>query len=162
VSGSAPKAALLVTLVVAVIGFISSPVWGPPICQAVGVCERESPAPSQGPSQSPSSAQPSPVFPSFSLGPIGTETSIFLSLTGGPAGSQVKVSGEGFAPGETVVLRFHTSEVGTTVANEAGSFSSVEVTVPQEYAVFAPQQFQVIATGKLSVRSARAPFTVSG
>ena len=137
----------LVAVVVAAIGFVSSPVWGPPICRAVGVCTEAEPTPGPG--------------PSFIPGP-GTPAEIFLSLTGGPTGSAVKVSGGGFSPGETVVIRFHTDQVATTVAGQAGSFTSVEIIVPDSYAPFAGAQFMVIATGESSLKSARAPFTVSG
>jgi hypothetical protein len=87
---------------------------------------------------------------------------IFLSLTSGPVGSQVKVSGEGFASNEEIVIRVSTTEVGRTNAGPNGSFSSVEITVPEEYRQFAPHQFYVIASGQSSVKSARAPFTISG
>lgn len=74
----------------------------------------------------------------------------------------MKVSGEGFQPGESIVISMHTTQIGTTTASPAGTFSGVEVTVPNEFGVFAPQQFFVIANGKSSIKAARAPFTVSG
>lgn len=138
----------LVTITVAVIGLASSSVWGPPICRAVGVCD-DAPAPTIGPDDS--------FFP----GP-GEPAAVFLSLTGGPAGSTVRVSGTGFQPGETVTIRFHTDQVASTVASEAGAFTSVEITVPESYGAFAGVQFNVIASGESSIKSARAPFTVSG
>jgi hypothetical protein len=91
-----------------------------------------------------------------------TTASIFLSSTSGPGGSIVKVSGEGFAPGEEVVLRFHTDEMGRTRADSAGKFSNVAVTIPKSFSRFAPQQFEIIANGSTSIRSATAPFTISG
>ena len=81
---------------------------------------------------------------------------------GADTGTRVKVSGQGFGAGETVVISFHTTEVGRTTANGAGSFSGVEITVPEEFGVFAPSQFFVIAHGESTIKSARAPFTVSG
>ncbi|HEV8490229.1 MAG TPA: hypothetical protein VGQ58_10625 [Candidatus Limnocylindrales bacterium] len=147
-NGGSSRASWFVPIAVAVIGLISSPVWGPPICRAVGICD---PGPTPGAATTPG---PGP-FP-------GGETSIFLSLTSGPVGSTVKVSGEGFGAGETVVISFHTTEVGRTTANGAGSFSGVEITVPEEFGVFAPNQFFVIANGQSTIKSARAPFTVSG
>lgn len=138
----------LVAIAVAVVGFISSPVWGPPICRAVGVCD-DTPPPTIGPRDT------------FSPGP-GDPAAVFLSETGGPAGSSVRVSGTGFQPGETVTIRFHTDQVASTVASEAGAFTSVEITVPASYGAFAGVQFMVIASGESSIKSARAPFTVGG
>jgi hypothetical protein len=58
--------------------------------------------------------------------------------------------------------RVSTTEVGRTNAGPNGSFSSVEITVPEQYRKFAPQQFYVVADGQSSIKSARAPFMVSG
>jgi hypothetical protein len=149
-NGGPSRANWFVPIAVAVIGLISSPVWGPPICRAVGIC-------------GPDPVSPPGPGPTLAPGPFqGGETSIFLSLTSGPVGSTVKVSGQGFGAGETVVISFHTNEVGRTTANGAGSFSGVEITVPEEFGVFAPSQFFVIARGEQTIKSGRAPFTVSG
>ena len=147
------KVPWIVPIAVALIGFIASPVWGPPLCRAIGVCDAETPAGGGD--------GPTVTLPPFTL-PPNTETNIFLSETSGPTGTTLKVSGEGFQPGETIVIRMHTTQVGTTTASSTGTFSSVEITVPDEFGVFAPQQFDVIASGKSSIKSARAPFTVSG
>jgi len=147
-TGGSSRLSLVVPIVVALIGLASSTVWGPPICRAIGVCTEPEPT-----------RTPGNTFPSFEIpGPA----SIFLSQTSGPAGSPIKVSGEGFAAGEEVVIRFHTTEVGRTTASSNGSFSSVEVIVPLEYEAFAPRQFSVVATGRSSIKSAQSPFTVSG
>ena len=145
-SEGSSKVPWIIPIVVALIGLIASPVWGPPLCRAVGVCEADGngPTPTVG-----------PFIPN-------AETNIFLSETSGPTGSKLKVSGEGFQPGETIVISMHTTQVGTTTASPAGTFSSVEITVPDEFGVFAPRQFDVIARGKASIRFASAPFTVSG
>jgi hypothetical protein len=100
--------------------------------------------------------------PGGSGGGGGGPASIFLSSTSGPGGSVVKVSGEGFAPNEEVVLRFHTEEMGRTQADSAGKFSNVAVTIPKSFSKFAPQQFEIIANGSTSIRSATAAFTISG
>jgi hypothetical protein len=145
-SEGSSKVPWIVPIAVALIGLVASPVWGPPLCRAVGVCEGDGngPAPTAR-----------PFIPS-------AETNIFLSETSGPTGSKLKVSGEGFQPGETIVISMHTTQVGTTTASPGGTFSSVEITVPDEFGVFAPQKFDVIARGKTSIRFASAPFTVSG
>ena len=149
-TGGSSRLSLVVPIVVAFIGLLSSGVWGPPICRAIGVCTETEPTRTPGPGTD---------FPTFDIpGPA----SIFLSQTSGPAGSSIKVSGEGFAAGEEVVIRFHTTEIGRTTASSNGSFSSVEVIVPLEYANFAPNQFSVVATGRSSIKSAQSQFTVSG
>ena len=88
--------------------------------------------------------------------------SVFLNRDSGAGGTQVKVSGEGFAAGETVELRFHTTDIGRTTANADGRFSNVGVEIPEGYGWSAPQQYQVVATGRTSIRSAEAQFTLTG
>jgi hypothetical protein len=96
-------------------------------------------------------------------GPVGPgPASVFLNTVSGPGGSTIKVSGKGFASREEVVIRFHTTEVGSTTTNAEGKFDNVSVIVPTMYSQFAPQQFDVIATGQTSLRSDQAPFTISG
>lgn len=112
---------------------------------SVGTSQTERPLPT------PTSASPTP-----------TSAAIYLNDESGPGGSVVKLSGEGFAPGETVTLRFHTEEVGRTRAGGGGSFSNVALTIPTSFAMFAPQQFDIVATGTDSVRSASAAFTLTG
>jgi hypothetical protein len=87
---------------------------------------------------------------------------VYLSKTSGPSGSTVNVSGEGFASGEQVVITFHTEEMGRTQASDTGRFTNVTVTLPTSFSVFAPAQFDVIATGSTSIKSARASFMLSG
>src|SRR4026209_927632 len=138
-SDGSSKVPWIIPIVVALIGLIASPVWGPPLCRAVRVCEAETPG-ANGPAPT-----VGPFIPS-------AETNIFLSETSDPTGSKLKVSGEGFQPGETIVISMHTTQIGTTTASPAGSFSGVEVTVPEEFGVFATHQFFVIANGKSSIK----------
>jgi hypothetical protein len=145
--GGGRSASSWVLILVAIIGLVASPAWGPAICRAVGVCQSDTQDTGGG----------APTIP-----PHAGPAEIFLSRTGGPAGSKVSVSGDGFSAGETVVIRFHTDEVAKTKAGANGSFSGVEITVPESYAVFATQQFMVFATGESSIMTATAPFTVSG
>lgn len=93
---------------------------------------------------------------------LGGTASIYLSSTGGPSGSQVNVSGTGFGANETVTIRFHTTEVGRTTANSEGAFTNVRVTVPAFYGRFAGNQFEFVASGESSIKSATAPYVVSG
>lgn len=110
-----------------------------------------------GPGASPTPG-PGGSFPSPGL----DESAVFLSKESGPGGSTVNVSGEGFAAGETIEVRFHTESVATTRADAGGGFANVQITIPPSFSVFAPRQFSVIATGRASLRSAMAPFTISG
>jgi hypothetical protein len=87
---------------------------------------------------------------------------IYLSATSAPSGESINVSGEGFSPGERVVIRVHTDEVASTEAGQDGSFANVAIVIPQDLGIFAPEDFAVTATGQDSVRSARTEITVSG
>lgn len=100
-----------------------------------------------------------PIFPKL---PLVARPSVFLSRDSGPAGTVVRVSGEGFAPGERVVVRFNTEQIGSTTADDAGKFSNVAIIIPGSFAQFAPQQFWVIATGHNSIGHDAAPFTITG
>lgn len=51
---------------------------------------------------------------------------------------------------------------GGGTANDAGSFSNVAVEIPTSFSQFAPQQFKIVAGGQSSIKSADAPFTLSG
>ncbi len=93
--------------------------------------------------------------------PFGS-AEVFLSRDSGPGGTEVNVSGEGFASGEDVVIRFHTEQIGRTTANDDGRFSNVGVTIPSSFSFAAPQQFSVVATGEQSAKSAQAPFQLTG
>lgn len=88
--------------------------------------------------------------------------SIFVNRDSGPGGTEVRLSGEGFAPGERVVLSFHTEQIGATVVNQQGSFSNVVVRIPTSFSIFAPQQFSLRARGTSSVKHAETPFHLSG
>jgi hypothetical protein len=92
----------------------------------------------------------------------GEPAEVFLNRDSGPGGSTVLVSGKGFRSGERVVIRFHTEQIGSTTAGQGGGFSNVSVTIPSSLSQFAPQQFSVIATGQSSIKSAEAPFTITG
>ncbi|WP_371784660.1 hypothetical protein [Streptosporangium subroseum] len=85
---------------------------------------------------------------------------IFLSRDRGPTGTTVKVSGEGFDPGASVKLYFHTTEIGRTKANGQGKFSNVAVEIPSGYAMVAPKQFFI--SGSSGASSADAPFMLTG
>jgi hypothetical protein len=129
----------------------------------------DEPAPPNTPvSTSPSnttSAPPSPTAlsePSPTPSPADSQPpSIFLSKLSGPKGTKVSVSGEHFRGGEEIEVRFHTTEVGRTRANAAGVFT-IEITIPGDYSMFAPSDFQIDAFGRSSVRDAKAQFRLTG
>jgi hypothetical protein len=87
---------------------------------------------------------------------------LFTNRDSGPAGTTVLLSGEGFAPGEGVVLRFHVEEIGRTAANDSGKFSNVSITIPSTLSNFAPQTFDLVATGQDSAKTATRPFKLTG
>jgi hypothetical protein len=87
---------------------------------------------------------------------------VFLNRDSGPAGTTVLVSGSDFEPGERIVLRFHTEQLGTTTADGSGGFANVAVVIPDTFSVFAPQQFSISASGESSLARAEAPFTITG
>lgn len=107
---------------------------------------------------SPGSTRPAPTTAPTSIPFPGGEVDLTLSRTSGPPGTDVEVSGTGFAGGETVDVRFHTTTVGRETADASGAFS-VAVKVPPT--PFRDQQFDFVATGRRSIRSARAPFEVT-
>ena len=148
-SVKAAKIAAAATVVAALIGLVAVVV--PRIGDDGDGTTQTSPG---GTTQTDGTTQPPP--PDFG------HASVFLNTTSGPGGSTILVSGSGFSANEEVVIRFHTDEVGSTTANDGGKFENVAVTVPTSYSVFAPQQFQVIATGESSSRSDQAPFTITG
>ena len=95
-------------------------------------------------------------------GNVTGHPNIYLSSTGGPAGSTVSVSGNGFSAGEQVIIRFHVEEVARTTADANGGFTGVQFKVPASYGNFPGQQFSVVAEGQSSIKSATAPYTVGG
>ena len=102
---------------------------------------------------------PTPTLPSIHL---PGSASVFLNRDSGPGGSTVRVSGEGYEPGERVVIFFHTEQIGSTTASDQGKFANVAVTIPTSFSEFAPQQFFIRARGESSLREPTAPFTITG
>lgn len=83
--------------------------------------------------------------------------SVSVEPASGPPGTTVVVTGTGFGSGETVDINFHATEVGTTQADEEGSFRA-EVTIPDT--PFRGEQFDISANGKQTIRHDSAPFSV--
>ena len=88
----------------------------------------------------------------------GGETAIKLSVLEGPPGTPLQVSGSGFGSNETVVIRFHTQTLAETRTDGSGTFAPVSVRVPPDWQF--KGQFDVVATGRQSIRAARQPFLV--
>jgi hypothetical protein len=104
------------------------------------------------------------TLPSIPTMPTVSQTAkLFANKESGPVGATVQVSGQGFAPGESVELRFHADLVATTTAGAGGDFANVAVEVPSFFAPFPkPLQVEIHANGKSSIRHANVAFTISG
>jgi hypothetical protein len=87
------------------------------------------------------------------------EAEITLSKSSGPPGTSLTIDGKGFNNGETVVLNFHTVEVGRVKADDNGEFHDKRVEVPSDWTFTG--QFDFRATGNSSVKSASMPFQVT-
>jgi hypothetical protein len=94
-----------------------------------------------------------------SQGPLPGETSITLSRSSGPVGTSITVSGAGFDARETVEVRFHVGIQATAVTDASGAFGNVVVKVPA--GSFKGFPYEVVASGRRSAKSARAPFNVT-
>ena len=93
-------------------------------------------------------------------GPNAAPARITLSVTTGRSGTKVTITGENFAAGEEVRIRFHTEEISAPVADAKGAFVQL-VTIPNSFDRFAPQQFDIIATGQKSVQTDRRPIKLT-
>lgn len=87
------------------------------------------------------------------------EVKVFLDKLSGPPGTVVRTSGEGFSPGETVTIRFHTEQCAQTSADPSGTFAEVSCTIPKDWRF--KGQFNIIASGAGSIRAATAAFRVT-
>jgi hypothetical protein len=101
---------------------------------------------------------PGPTTDTFPTLPT-RETAISLEKSSGPPGTELTIDGSGFAPGETIVIRFHTRELSRLQADSQGAFAGAAVQVPSDWPFTG--QFHFVATGQTSIRSARMPFEVN-
>ncbi len=86
-----------------------------------------------------------------------TPATIALSLGEGKSGTPFVVTGRDFEADELVEISFHTQSVAIAQTDSAGAFT-VNATVPGTFDAFGGQQFDIVAVGRSSVKSARAPF----
>lgn len=93
-----------------------------------------------------------PFFEDFGEG----NPTVVLSPPSGRPGTTVTVTGTGYGKEETVEINFHATEVGTVLTEPDGSFTTT-VKVP---ASPFKGQFDIRVTGKRTIRSDSAPFTV--
>ena len=98
-----------------------------------------------------------PFLPGRGTGAAQGEVAIALSVGQGSSGTAVHVTGTGFQPQERITLRFHVDTIGNARADDDGAFAA-DATVPGTYDALGRQQYQIIATGDSSLRSAQAPF----
>lgn len=82
-----------------------------------------------------------------------------LSQGRGPSGTEVTVSGSGFAPDEDVDLRFHTETLTPSRTDGTGAFEVV-VTIPGSFDAFAPGQFDIHASTNPACRDS-VPFQLT-
>ena len=99
-----------------------------------------------------------PAIPGFDE-PAGEEPKLELSKKSGSAGTRLRVTGSGFAPGETIEIAFHTETMKEVQADTRGVFREVLVQVPTDWDF--DGQFDIRATGKTSIKSVRAQFRVT-
>lgn len=86
------------------------------------------------------------------------EPTLTLSRASGPPGTSLTVGGTGFAPGETVAIRFHVVDMTKAKADGQGSFGGQTIVIPANWT---PEgQFSISAIGETSSRSANEPFEV--
>jgi hypothetical protein len=116
-----------------------------------------------GQGHSSSTDQLVPNMPSVPDVSAHTTAELFANKESAPVGATVLVSGRGFQPGERVEIRVGADLVATTTAGQGGDFANVAIEVPSFFEPFTkPMQVDINATGKSSVRSAIAAFTISG
>jgi hypothetical protein len=87
------------------------------------------------------------------------DQTITLSPATGGAGTKIAVAGRGFYPGELVEVRFQAVLVATVTTDKSGSFAT-SFLLPDMMARFHGAPLAVTASGRSSVRSADATFTV--
>lgn len=85
---------------------------------------------------------------------------ISLSAGRGRSGSEITVTGENFAGGEEVEIRFHVTIIGNALVESNGHFETV-VTIPGDFDVFGERQYSITAVGKTSVKSSSRPFLLT-
>jgi hypothetical protein len=82
--------------------------------------------------------------------PAQPDTEIYLSRDAVSEDSQLDVSGEGFAPGEKVIIKIGTYEVARPTANAQGGFKNVSIRIPDFYDPFQkPMVVNVRAASKI-------------
>jgi hypothetical protein len=91
----------------------------------------------------------------------GVQAPAEVTLSTGSArrGAEVTVYGSCFKPGERIAIRVHAEEVGSATADCDGKFTQT-IKIPSS----APQPgfpTSISATGRTSIKSASAPFTVA-
>ncbi len=106
-------------------------------------------APTSATATATASATPAPTPPA---NPV-----VIISAAVTSPGSQVVISGSGFAPNETVLIRFNGTLESGIAANSAGNFAGVVLTVPSGTA---SGTYHVTAFGATSQRSASTALIV--
>jgi hypothetical protein len=91
---------------------------------------------------------------------VGVDATISVSASRGPSGTPVTISGQHFAGGEAVTVRFDVREIARGQADKDGAFN-LNATIPADYDVFGEGTHEIVATGGSSVKSATWPFLLT-
>jgi hypothetical protein len=102
-----------------------------------------------------------PGAPVHVSAPVQGTATLSVSSGSGPSGTEITLSGTGFGGSEKVDIRFHTEAIATARADGSGMFSGLRARIPGSLDAFAPQQFDIVATGESTERSASVPFQLT-
>jgi IPT/TIG domain-containing protein len=91
---------------------------------------------------------------------VGVNATISVNPSRGPSGTPITITGEHFAAGEPLTVRFHVTQIARGQAGSDGTFS-LNATIPAEYDVFGEQQYDIVVTGENSARSGTSPFRLT-
>jgi hypothetical protein len=87
------------------------------------------------------------------------DPAIKLSVSQGPPGTRLTVSGTGFQPRETIKIDFQTDQITEVHADAQGAFGDTPVQIPPDWQF--KGQFPISATGDSSAASNEEPFQVT-
>lgn len=91
---------------------------------------------------------------------VAVSATISVDASRGPSGTPVTVTGQHFAGGEAVTVRFDVTEIARGQADKDGAVS-LTATIPADYDVFGERQHEIIVTGGSSAKSATWPFLLT-
>ena len=87
----------------------------------------------------------------------GQAANLSISRGSGPSGMKVRLRGSGFSAGETVEIRFATDQIARARVGKHGGFRA-SAFIPGTFDVFGARQYEIVAVGMSSAKSADVPF----